>query len=85
MAIWYYNNKKLRAKVEFNNNKQRNVWLIVAGLIILVLGIMLKTTEDLPVNARALAIGSVALLFLLWRAIGPTILEALGVGKNRDY
>ena len=76
MAIWYYNNKKLRAKVEFNNNKQRNVWLIVAGLIILVLGIMLKTTEDLPVNGRALAIGSVALLFLLWRAIGPTILEA---------
>ena len=82
MAIWYYNNKKLRAKVEFNNNKQRNVWLIVAGLIILVLGIMLKTTEDLPVNGRALAIGSVALLFLLWRAIGPTILEALGVGKK---
>ena len=82
MAIWYYNNKKLRAKVEFNNNKQRNVWLIVAGLIIIVLGIMFKTAEDLPGNGRALAIGSVALLFLLWRAIGPTILEALGVGKK---
>ena len=82
MAIWYYNNKKLRAKVEFNNKKQRNVWLIVAGLIILVLVIMFKTTEDLPGNGRALAIGSVALLFLLWRAIGPTILEALGVGKK---
>lgn len=68
--------------MEFNNNKQRNVWLIVAGLIILVLGIMFKTTEDLPGNGRALAIGSVALLFLLWRAIGPTILEALGVGKK---
>lgn len=37
MAIWYYNNKKLRAKAVFNNKKQRNVWLIVAGLILLVL------------------------------------------------
>ena len=82
MAIWYYNNKKLRAKAEFNNKKQRNVWLIVAGLIILVLCIMFKTTEDLPGNGRGLVIGSVALLFLLWRAIGPTILEALGVGKK---
>ena len=82
MAIWYYNNKKLRAKAEFNNKKQRNFWLIVAGLIILVLGLMFKTTEDLPGNVRGLAIGSVALLFLLWRAIGPTILEALGVGKK---
>ena len=71
MAIWYYNNKK-----------QRNFWLIVAGLIILVLVIMFKTTEDLTGNGRALAIGSVALLFLLRRAIGPTILEALGVGKK---
>ena len=82
MAIWYCNNKKLRAKAEFNNKKQRNVWLIVAGLIILVLGIVFKTTEDFPGNGRVLAIGSVALLFLLWRAIGPTILEALGVGKK---
>ena len=82
MAIWYYNNKKLRAKVEFNNKKQRNVWLIVAGLITLVLVVMFKITEDLTGNGRALAIGSVALLFLLWRAIGPTILEALGVGKK---
>ena len=82
MAIWYYNNKKLRAKAEFNNKKQRNFWLIVAGLIILVLVIMFKTTEDLTGNGRALAIGSLALLFLLRRAIGPTILEALGVGKK---
>ncbi len=82
MAIWYFNNKKLRAKAEFNNKKQRNFWLIVAGLIILVLVIMFKTTEDLTGNGRALAIGSVALLFLLWRAKGPTILEALGVGKK---
>ena len=63
MAIWYYNNKKLRAKVEFNNKKQRNVWLIVAGLIILVLGIMFKTRKDLTENGRGLAIGFVALLF----------------------
>ena len=84
MAIWYYN-KKLRAKAESNDKKQRNVWLIVAGLIILVLGIMFKTREDLTKNGRGLAIGFVALLFFLWRAIGPTILEALGVGKNRDY
>ena len=81
MAIWYYNNKKLRAKAEFNNKKQRNVWLIVAGLILLVLSIMFKTTEDLPGNGRVLVIGSVA-LFFLWRAIGPTILEALGVVKK---
>ena len=82
MAIWYFNNKKLRAKVEFNNKKQRKVWLIVAGLIILVSYIIFKSTEDLPSNDRGLAIGSVALLFLLWRAIGPSILEALGVGKK---
>ena len=81
MAIWYYNNKKLKAKAEFNNKKQRNVWLIVAGLILLVLSIMFKTTEDLPGNGRGLVIESVA-LFFLWRAIGPTILEALGVVKK---
>ena len=44
MAIWYYN-KKLRAKAEFNNKKQRNVWLIVAGLITLVLVVMFKTRK----------------------------------------
>ena len=75
MAIWYFN-KKLRAKAEFNNKKQRNVWLIVAGLITLVLVVMFKITEDLTGNGRGLTIGSVALLFFLWRAIGPTILEA---------
>ena len=81
MAIWYYN-KKLRAKAEFNNKKQRRVWLVVAGFITLVLCIMFKTKEDHPGNVRGLVIGSVALLFHLWRAIGPTILEALGVGKK---